>query len=103
MAKKRRSGGGEDYTGIMKLAAFVAVLAIALIITIRMIFRWVNWTPSGLMSALGLIELVASTIALGLGGWMFVRGKSSVWKTIFIVALIIWIVFGVLNIFNVGV
>jgi phosphoglycerol transferase MdoB-like AlkP superfamily enzyme len=96
---KRTSSGGTNYSNVVRLAAFWALVLAAITELLSFIFRMVGLTISGfdLIGILSLIGNILLILALGLAAWDFTKGKHKAWRVILILAIVVLIVFRVLN------
>jgi len=103
MARNNNNGEGP-YTGVIRLAAFVAIFITAFVVMLRWILNAAF--DAGLGGPVGYVlditALITMVIALGLAGWEFVANRSWAWRIVYIIAVIVWILFAVLGIFGVA-
>ena len=102
MAKKSGGGGGGNYSDIVKLAAFWALVIAAGLALLVWLFGLFDANLGRLQSALSLISVIMLIIAVGLAAWEFVKSKSQGWKIAYFVALAVWLLSVLFGFFQVG-
>lgn len=90
--KEKSNRGSSQKTDIVKVCAFWGILVAALLFVVRGVLGLFDLSLGGtIMNILDLIGKLALLIAVALPAYSFVRGKAKVWKTVYWVALVVYI------------
>lgn len=96
MAKKSSGGSRSNFTGVVRVAAFIALAIAALFMVLDFIFTLVGGNLGSIASFMRLIRDIGVGIAIGLAAYDFVKNKKQIWRIIYWICIVVYVVFLVL-------
>ena len=102
MAKKQRTEGAAK-NSFIRICSFIGILISAVVFVVAGILSWFGGNLGTIGSILNLVAALAMLVAVAFPAWDYVKYKSTGWKVVYWVALVIYVfgcVFGMIPLFR---
>ncbi|MDE5897230.1 MAG: hypothetical protein K2H43_05395 [Clostridia bacterium] len=102
MAKRQRTESAAR-NSFIKACSFIGILISAVLYLVGGILSWFGGSLGSLGSWMNLIASIALLIGVAFPAWDFVKYKKKLWRIVYWVALVVYIVgvvFGIVSIYR---